>query len=176
VLNGLAESGCVQVLIGIESLVHRYRGFGQKGADVCRIMAAIEAIQDSGVAVVGCFVIGADGETFASLADLTQFLVDSPLADVQVTLQTPFPGSPLRQTLNRAGRLLADRNWNHYTLFDVTFVPDQMKVVELERGFRDLASVVFSASENNRRFSIRRKIWANSKVRSSGCPDKLECA
>ena len=163
VLKKLAASGCVQVLIGIESLVHVYRGFGQKRAAVHRIMAAIEAIQDHGVAVIGCFVIGGDGETAASLAKLTQFIIDSPLADVQVTLQTPFPGSPLRQKLSRAGRLLADRNWSYYTLFDVTFAPDQLSVVELERGFRDLASVVYSASQNDRRFGIRRKIWSKAR-------------
>lgn len=169
-LEGLAASGCVQVLIGIETLQHVYRGFGQKRADLGRVMAAIEAIQGHGVAVAGCFVVGAEGETASSLDKLTQFLVDSPLADVQVTLQTPFPGSPLRQKLLRAGRLLTDRSWSHYTLFDLTFIPDQMSVVELERRFRDLALVVYSAPQHDRRFSIRRKVWAKAPARPQHLP------
>jgi radical SAM superfamily enzyme YgiQ (UPF0313 family) len=177
-LEGLAASGCVQVLVGIETLEHVYRGFGQKRADVGRVMAAIEAIQDHGVAVAGCFVIGAEGETASSLDKLTQFLLNSPLAEVQVTLQTPFPGSPLRQKLMREGRLLDDRNWGHYTLFDVTFIPDQMSVVELERRFRDLALVVYSASEHNRRFSIRRRVWSSARHAPEALdrPGYPECA
>jgi len=158
-LRDLAASGCVQLLVGVESLVHAYRGFGDKQADLGRLMAALYAIQDQGIAVCGCFVLGADGETAASVMSLVQFLVDCRLADVQVTLQTPFPGSPLRKRLAKAGRILADRDWDYYTLFDVTFVPDSMSVPELESSYRELAGVVYSEAENRRRMSIRRRVW-----------------
>jgi len=163
-LKNLAASGCVQVLVGIESLIHAYRGFGNKKADLSRIMAALEAIQDHGVAVVGCFVLGADGETHGSVGQLARLLLDSRLADVQVTLQTPFPGSPLRRRLKQAGRILTDRSWDYYTLFDVTFVPDSMTVSELEHAYRELATVVYSSAEYTRRLGIRRKIWMNSPL------------
>jgi radical SAM superfamily enzyme YgiQ (UPF0313 family) len=162
-LSDLAASGCVQVLVGIESLVHSYRGLGEKRAELRRVMAALEVIQDHGIAVVGCFVLGADGETRGSIANLTQFLLDCPLADVQVTLQTPFPGSPLRKRLAKEGRIISDRGWDHYTLFDVTFVPDCMTVPDLEDAYRKLVTVVFSTAENKRRASIRRRIWAKSR-------------
>ena len=163
-LKDLAASGCVQVLVGIESLVHAYSGFGSKRAALARVMAALDAVQDHGVAVVGCFVLGADGETPGSIGGLAQFLLDCRLADVQVTLQTPFPGSPLRKRLGQAGRLRADRNWDYYTLFDVTFLPDAMTVAELEQSYQQLAGVVYSAAENLRRLGIRRKIWAKSPL------------
>lgn len=168
VLVDLAASGCVQVLVGVESLVHTYAGYGKKQADLARIMDALYAIQDHGIAVIGCFVLGADGETQASIAQLGQFLTDCKLADVQVTVQTPFPGSLLRKRLVKEGRILTDRDWGHYTLFDVTFVPDSMSVAELERSYRELASVVYSAAENSRRATIRRKIWAKSYAKRHG--------
>src|SRR5205823_12241288 len=102
-LRDLAASGCVQVPGGSEALVHSYRGFREKRAERCRVMAALEAIQNHGIAVVGCIVLGADGQTKGSIENLTKFLLDCSLADVQVTLQTPFPGSPLRQRLAREG-------------------------------------------------------------------------
>lgn len=163
-LSDLVASGCVQVLVGIESLVHTYRGFGEKRAELCRVMAALDAIQDHGIAVVGCFVLGADGETRDSITNLTKFLLDCPLADVQVTLQTPFSGSPLRKRLAREGRILSDRGWDYYTLFDVTFIPDSMTVSDLEDAYRKLAGVVYSAAENKRRSSIRKRIWAKSRI------------
>ena len=159
VLARLAESGCVQVLVGIESLVFRYPGFGQKQAELDRIMEAVTAIQDAGVAVNGCFIVGADGETQASLDRLVSFILESPLAEVQVTLQTPFPGTGLYHRLRNEGRLLPDRGWSFYTLFDVTFQPDCLSVSELEAGFRNVLRQVYSTEATRKRQRIRHDIW-----------------
>jgi radical SAM superfamily enzyme YgiQ (UPF0313 family) len=159
VLVGLAASGCLQVLVGIESLVFRYPGMGQKSTHWHEIIDAIDDIQAAGVAVNGCFIIGGDGETRDSIDRLVQFIAQSRLADVQLTLQTPFPGTSLYNRMLQSGRLLADRDWSHYTLFDVTYQPDNMSVEELETAFFDALAVVYSPSETRRRDSIRRTIW-----------------
>jgi radical SAM superfamily enzyme YgiQ (UPF0313 family) len=168
VLRGLAASGCVQILVGIESLVFRHAGMGAKAADLARVMDAVRAIQDAGVAVLGCCIVGCDGETRYSLDRLARFLLDSPLADVQLTLQTPFPGTALHRRLHQEGRLLADRSWSHYTLFDVTYQPDQMSVAELERGFRHLVTQVFAAAPTARRQAIRKQVWQH-QLRLRSC-------
>jgi radical SAM superfamily enzyme YgiQ (UPF0313 family) len=160
--HSLAASGCVQVLVGIESLVFRHPGMGPKQADLPRIMAAIDALQAAGVAVIGCFIVGGDGETLDSLDRLAAFIRSSALADVQLTLQTPFPGTPLRRRLEREGRLLPGRGWSHCTLFDLTFRPDAMSVGELEAAFRDLVRRVFAPAESARRRAIRRRVWQNN--------------
>ncbi|APZ92020.1 B12-binding domain-containing radical SAM protein [Fuerstiella marisgermanici] len=163
VLRGLAASGCVQVLVGIESLVFRYPGMGKKQAELDRIMNAVTAIQDAGVAVNGCFIAGAEGETPESLDRLTDFLLRSPLAEVQVTLQTPFPGTALHRSLADQGRLLEDRGWSAYSLFDVTYRPDRMSVAELESGFRNVLKRVFSEHATKRRNDIRRRIMRRAR-------------
>ncbi len=159
VLAGLARSGCLQVLMGVESLVFRYPGMGQKQAELDRVLAAVERIQAAGVAVNGCFILGADGETRTSIDRLVDFLLTSPFADIQITLQTPFPGTQLRRRLAEQGRLLNDRDWSHYTLFDVTYRPDRMPVEELEQAFRDVLRAVFSDAASQRRDRIRREVW-----------------
>ncbi len=160
ILAGLAASGCVQVLVGLESLELHHGGMGPKGAPPSRMRDAVEAIQETGVAVVGCFIVGADGETEASLDRLGSFLEFAPLADVQLTLQTPFPGTALHDRLQEQGRLLEDRGWSHYTLFDLTYRPDAMSVESLESGFRALVRRVFSAGPASRRAAVRRSVWA----------------
>jgi radical SAM superfamily enzyme YgiQ (UPF0313 family) len=166
-LSDLAASGCVQVLIGIESLVFRYPGMGPKQAELSRIMDAVAAIQTAGVAVIGCFIVGCDGETHQSLDRLAEFVLASDLADVQLTLQTPFPGTALRRRLEREGRLLADRGWSHCTLFDLTYRPDMMSVGELESAFKALVRRVFAPAPSGRRAAIRRRIWnSNPRLRS----------
>jgi radical SAM superfamily enzyme YgiQ (UPF0313 family) len=160
ILKGLASSGCVQVLIGMESLELHHGGMGPKESSPARMVDAVEAIQATGVAVAGCFIVGADGETEASLERLGSFLESAPLADVQLTLQTPFPGTALYHRLRSEGRLLEDRGWSHYTLFDVTYRPDTMSIEALESRFRALVRRVFSAEPVRRRAAFRRDVWA----------------
>ena len=132
---------------------------GAKNADWPRILDAIGVIQNAGVAVIGCFIAGCDGETQDSLDRLAEFILASPLADVQITLQTPFPGTALYRRLRREGRLLPERGWSYYTLFDVTYQPDLLTVAELEAGFRRLVRAVFSPEPTRRRQALRRGIW-----------------
>ncbi|HUE70986.1 MAG TPA: B12-binding domain-containing radical SAM protein, partial [Pirellulaceae bacterium] len=163
VLSGLAASGCAQVLMGIESLVFRYPGMGAKQTELRRIVEAVERVQAAGVAVNGCFIVGAEGETRGSLDRLANFILDSPLAEVQLTLQTPFPGTGLYRRLRDQGRLLPERDWSHYTLFDVTYQPDAISVAELEQGFRDVVQAVFSQEAAARRSQNRRAILRRRK-------------
>lgn len=163
VLKGLAKAGCVQVLVGIESLVFRYPGMGDKQAELDRIMEAINAIQEAGVPVNGCFIVGADGETPQSLDALSNFILDSPFAEVQVTLQTPFPGTALYRSLENEGRLLKERGWSAWSLFDVCYRPNPMSVEELEAGFRNLLTKIYSAHASARRNTIRRTVMRAAK-------------
>lgn len=158
----LAESGCVQVLIGIESLATRFDGMGPKAADPARILAAIAALQERGVAVLACFVVGGDDEDRRSLDALAAFLEQASFADVQLTLLTPFPGTPLFERLQREGRLLPERGWAHHTLFDVTFRPKHMEPAELERAFRELVATVHRPEAARRRAALRRAIWSRN--------------
>lgn len=160
VLHRLAESGCVQVLMGFESQVHVHEGMGAKRARLNRMVDAAVRVQEAGVAVIGCFVLGADGEDYESMSHLAELLMRLPLADIQITLQTPFPGTALRRRLADEGRLLADRGWESCTLFDVTYQPDRLSVQELERGFRQVVQMVFAPDPAARRAEIRRQVWA----------------
>ena len=156
----LSESGCVQVLVGIESLTSRFAGMGAKAADRSRVLDSVERIQEHGVAVLACFVVGGDADDRRALDELALFLEDAPFADVQLTVLTPFPGTVLHERLQREGRLL-ERDWSHYTLFDVTFRPQRMGVEELEAAFRDLVATAHRPEAARRRAEIRRRIWRN---------------
>ena len=71
------------------------------------------------------------------------FAIESELYDVQITLQTPFPGTPLYDRLRREGRLLYDGQWHRYTLFDINYEPNPMSVTELRDGFHRLAERIY---------------------------------
>jgi hypothetical protein len=79
-----------------------------------------------------------------------------------VTLLTPFPGTALRRRLERAGRLLPDRDWSHHTLFDVTFEPDTLGADELQRAFNKLLADAFGPGPTRRRHEIRCRVWGRN--------------
>ncbi len=85
--------------------------------------AAIERIQSHGIAVNGCFVLGLDGDGPEVFEAVEQFVRESGQFDVQITVMTAFPGTPLYARLKAEGRLLIEGAWEQCTLFDVNFRP-----------------------------------------------------
>lgn len=143
-LTLMRDSGCAQVLIGFESPV----ASGLKGLELksdwkqrhlAEYKDAVYQIQSHGIRVNGCFILGLDGQRTEIFNQVYDFVVDSELYDVQITIQTPFPGTPLYHRLKGENRLLFDGDWERCTLFDVNYRPDCMTVDDLRDGFRDLA-------------------------------------
>jgi radical SAM superfamily enzyme YgiQ (UPF0313 family) len=147
-LGMMRESGCAQVLVGFESPVpdglaglEQHNDWKLRHYDEYR--SAIDTIQSHGVTVNGCFVIGLDGHSTSIFDQVYDFVRDSGLYEVQVTVLTPFPGTPLYDRLEREGRLLEPGAWDRCTLFDVNFRPSHMSPSELAGGFRDLVQRLY---------------------------------
>ena len=105
---------------------------------------AIHRIQSHGIRVNGCFVLGLDGQTPEIFDAVYDFAVETELFDVQITIQTPFPGTPLYERLKQENRLLHDGQWERCTLFDINYRPQPMTVDELREGFHRLAVRLYS--------------------------------
>jgi len=151
----LAASGCRQVLIGFESpRADDLSGMdpaGWKRRRAPRMLRTIDALQSRGVSVNGCFILGLDGHTPDTFPRVLDFVRRSGLAEVQYTVLTPFPGTPLYERLRREGRLLRPRFWDRCTLFDVNYVPRGMTVENLEAGLRWLFTETYSAEATSAR-------------------------
>ncbi|MBX9567722.1 MAG: B12-binding domain-containing radical SAM protein [Candidatus Obscuribacterales bacterium] len=110
-LTLMADSHCAQILIGLESPVLA----GMDGLELrsnwkykhwASYKAAIRRIQQHGIRVIGCFIVGLDGHTPETINQLFDFINELELFDVQITVQTAFPGTPLYARLKEEGRLL----------------------------------------------------------------------
>jgi radical SAM superfamily enzyme YgiQ (UPF0313 family) len=155
-LSLMREAGCAEVLIGLESPtaggidgVELRRNWKRGRFD--RYLTAIERIQSHGIAVNGCFVLGLDGdgpEVFDAVAD---FVAASGQFDVQITVLTPFPGTPLYDRLRDEGRLLEPEAWERCTLFDVNFHPKHMSPDFLQRNLVELGRRLYTEEERTRR-------------------------
>jgi len=155
-LDLMRESGCAQLLVGLESAAQGpLRGLELK-ADWkhrrwSRYREAIERIQSRGITVNGCFVLGLDGHGPEVFREVLDFAEESGLYEVQVTIQTAFPGTPLYARLKREGRILEDGRWDRCTLFDVNYAPEGMTAEALASGFRELVVELYGEERTRRR-------------------------
>lgn len=149
-LNLMRESGCQQVLIGFESPIKN----GLDGLELLNNWKAkqldtyknvVKKIQSHGITVNGCFILGLDGHDTGIFDKVWDFARESDLYEIQITIMTAFPGTPLYQRLIDEKRVPKKEDWAKCTLFDVNFQPKNMSVRELETGFRDLAEKLYSA-------------------------------
>ncbi|MBI5750735.1 MAG: B12-binding domain-containing radical SAM protein, partial [Hydrogenophilales bacterium] len=99
-LGLMRDSGCAQVLIGLESTsltaldgLEKHANWKVKQLD--HYLQAIQRIQDHGITVNGCFVLGLDGVGTENFEQVWQFVKASGLYEVQITVMTGFPGTPL---------------------------------------------------------------------------------
>jgi radical SAM superfamily enzyme YgiQ (UPF0313 family) len=154
-LELLASSGCAQLLIGFErpskASLDGLDSRNWKLAQMDTYLKSIQKIQSHGISVNGCFALGFDADTSQSFEAMFNFIQESGLAEVQITLLTPFPGTRLYNRLKNEGRLLPDVTWDKYTLFDATFEPKQMSVSELQSGFLWLADKLYNVEATRAR-------------------------
>lgn len=148
-LKLMKESGCAQILIGLESpVLNGLDGLelhsNWKKKQLSNYKDAIHKIQDYGITVNGCFVLGLDNTDNSSFDQIWDFVNDSGLFEVQITVMTAFPGTPLYHRLKAEGRILNDGNWDMCSLFDVNFQPQNMSVSELEMGLRNLGEKIYN--------------------------------
>ena len=163
-LGLMRDSGCQQVLIGLESPrraslsgIELKNNWKLRQQDYYR--EAVAKIQSYGITVNGCFILGLDGDTRDVFDEVLAFVRNSNLYEVQITFMTAFPGTPLCARLRNEGRILRDRAWELCTLFDINFQPKNMSVAELQSGFLKLAKQLYSAEETRqRRLNFKRML------------------
>lgn len=163
-LRLMRRAGCREVLVGVESPsaddlhgVELRADFKAKRAATAG--EAIARIQAHGIAVNACFILGLDHHG-PDVFDRVAAAVDAwrPY-DVQVTVLTPFPGTPLYNRLREEGRLTAPDAWEQYTLFDVVHTPKGMSALALRSGLHRLTAELYTrVAVRARREGFRRDI------------------
>lgn len=169
-LRKMKKAGCAQILVGLED-----PGDGTEGMELRanwkakqrpKYIEAIRRIQGHGITVNGCFVLGLDSHTPASFERIWEFIQRSGLYEIQLTVLTPFPGTPLYDRLAREHRLVEPTAWEKRTLFDIVYRPAQMSVEELRAGLVSLAQKVYSEdfTQQRRRAFVRQKLANDNRA------------
>src|SRR3989475_57712 len=130
-----AESGCVSVFVGMESIFEESLGETHKPFNrVKKFEEEIKMFHDHGVMVNPGIVFGFDNDDESVFERTVEFLIKNHCELAYFNVQTPLPGTPLHARLEAAGRIF-DRNWARYDGKYVTFYPTRMTPEQLQEGF-----------------------------------------
>ena len=135
-LDLMAKSGCVFLLVGIESintpsLKAMNKGFNKPE----QYRKLVQKLHDKSIVLMGCFIFGIDEDTLSVFSDTVEMVNELRIDVPRYAIYTPFPGTQAYQKLETEGRLLHKR-WEHYDTQHVVFQPKNMSPAQLDEGFR----------------------------------------
>lgn len=107
---------------------------------------AIKKIHETGMGVVGLFVMGFDHDTPETFQAMWDFIRTSELDGVSCTVLTPYPATPFYDQCVEENRLL-DVPWSHYDTAHVCFVPKNFTPDELRDAYDWLCRKVYSPQQ-----------------------------
>jgi radical SAM superfamily enzyme YgiQ (UPF0313 family) len=135
-LDLMAKSGCLGVLIGMESLdPANLRDMGKDwNLTGGGYTESLRRFRDHGLAVYGTFVFGYDNDDRHIVQRSVEFAREQKLFLAAFNHLVPFPGTPLYRRLEREGRLLKPKWWldPDSRVGDVSFRPKKLAPDELE--------------------------------------------
>lgn len=129
-----AESGCVGLFIGFESLNQANLHSSKKIVNrVAEYEECVREIHSYGIGIEGGFVFGFDDDDESVFEKTVRFAQKVKLELAQFTILTPYPGTEIYRELDSAGRLLT-KDWSKYDTGHAVFQPKLMSSETLEKG------------------------------------------
>ena len=151
VLRWAARAGCKMVFLGLEAeevdaltTVNKRLNL-RRGVDSYE--EAFRRIHRAGIAVLGAFIFGVDGDTTDKLGRRVDYMIGSGVDVMQTTFLTPLPGTRMFERCRREGRLLHSRfprDWDHYDMTEATHRPLTMAASELTRATHEANRRMYS--------------------------------
>jgi len=130
-----AESGCVSVFVGMESLDEDCLDETNKSFNrVHKFSQEIKMFHDHGIMVNPGIVFGFDNDDESVFERAVDFLTRNQVELAYFNILTPLPGTALFDRYNNAGRIF-DRDWSKYDGKHVVFQPSRMTPEQLQDGF-----------------------------------------
>jgi len=98
------------------------------------IRRRVKRLQERGIGVEGTIILGTDDQDADYIKRLVDFLMEINLDLAEFTILTPFPQTPIRETLAKEGRILSN-DWLRYTGGDVVYQPAKMTPEKLQEMY-----------------------------------------
>jgi len=139
ILHWAGRAGCKMVFLGLEAEDVDALKEVNKQLNLRRGVEsydkAFQRIHRAGIAVLGAFIFGMDGDTLEKLRRRTDYMIRSGVDVMQITFLTPLPGTRLFDRLRKENRLLYTDfpvDWERYDVMNEVFCrPQEVELVVL---------------------------------------------
>jgi radical SAM superfamily enzyme YgiQ (UPF0313 family) len=147
----MVEAGFRKVFVGIETPSNQALQECRKVQNTDRnLVADVRTLQDSGLEVMGGFIIGFDSDTGEIFKQQFDFIQRSGVVTAMVGLLTALPQTRLHKRLHSEGRLTGDTSGNNTTASALNFRPILGREY-LEKGYRELMRRLYEPGNYYRR-------------------------
>ena len=141
-----AESGCVSLFLGIESLSsENLKDVNKAFNRVSQFEEGIKAIHDHDIMILAGFIFVLDHDDEGVFERTLRFCERNRIELPSFFIPTPLPGTPLFQKMESEGRLL-HKDWTQYNGATVVCKPNLMTEETLQRGFNWVCKEAYSWS------------------------------
>jgi radical SAM superfamily enzyme YgiQ (UPF0313 family) len=139
-----ADSGCVSLFVGIESLSpENLKDVNKSFNRASQFEEAIRAIHDHDIMILAGLIFGLDHDDEGVFERTLRFCERNRIELPSFFLLTPLPGTSLFQRMESEGRLL-HTDWGKYNGATVVFKPKLMTEETLQRGFNWVCKEAYS--------------------------------
>lgn len=155
VLKLAAESGCMALFIGVESISKETLHDAHKDFNKPENYAEnFQKYHDNGIIILAGIIFGFDTDNESVFERTVDFLVKHKIGLANFGILTPLPGTDVYTRLNDENRIF-DRNWSQYSASQVVYYPKQMSPERLKEGHVWAKKEFYSLS------SLAKRYWAN---------------
>ncbi len=128
-----AASGCIDLFIGFETLSPaNLVAVNKKTNAVDEYESVIRKIHSYGIGIHGFFIFGLDEDDEDTFKRTVRFAQKMRLESAQFDLLTPYPGTEIYESLDKAGRIVT-RDWSLYG-HGLMFEPKSISKEMLQNG------------------------------------------
>ena len=162
-----AEAGCISWYVGFESVNQdTINSIGKSTNIVTNYKSIIKKIHDYGMRVEGAFIFGFDTDKTDIFDNTINTIKDWELDLIDISILTPYPGTPLFNQLEKENRILT-KNWELYDSIHVVHKPKQMTPEELLNGVQKVWDGLYPEIFTMKRVLRARILGLNAFVTSA---------
>ena len=166
------ESGCVYLLIGFESVSQASLNSVNKGYlnKYEYYKDAIERIYSHGLAILGTFILGFDGDDESIFERTLEFINETNISFPIFNILTPLPGTKLYFKMEEEGRIIHKR-WNEYNGANVCIKPKMMPAEMLKEGYYWISREAYSYKTS---FERLERLWKKGVWKQNNAPNMIK--
>ena len=150
-IHTMADSGCLKIAYGVESGSSKMLKLMKKNITIAQVKKAFRLTKQAEIVSCGFFILGTHPEETAADIKQTEVLIKQIQPDVfQLGIICPYPGTEIRDIMNKAGTLQDESNWEKFNFMHAypswgTKHVSAQRLVKLQKGIylRYIFSVPF---------------------------------